>query len=181
MVGSMLGVGPGRSRSSRSVPLVEGGGVASELVDARIRRLQKLDPHSTLSSTVRQAVSTIGQLHRADVVGPQLWTALPVSTELPWSTIRPSPGDSGGLLPFTPEAVTPAQPQRPLVDEARYPLLAALLRTRRLGEGLPSPAQRKLRVVDQSEELVERDQVAFGRLGDPPASLRRRPRHPDAV
>ncbi len=61
--------------------------------------------------------------------------------------------------------------------EVRYPVLMKAIEKGRLAEaGRPDPRRRKLRTIAEPESLTEAQQIAFGKLGDPPAEHARRPR-----
>jgi len=61
----------------------------------------------------------------------------------------------------------------------RYPVLMKAIERGRLAEATrPDPRNRRLRNTAEPESLTEAQQVAFGRLGDPPADHTRRLRLP---
>jgi hypothetical protein len=61
----------------------------------------------------------------------------------------------------------------------RYPVLMRAIEKGRLQEaGRPDPRERELRDLAEPELLTSVQQVAFGKLGDPPSARARRPRLP---
>jgi hypothetical protein len=82
--------------------------------------------------------------------------------------------DSAPALLYTQRALGEYIP-----STTRYPLLMGAIERGRLAEaGRPDPRRRKLRDTAEAESLTEAQQIAFGRLGDPPSDHLRRPQLP---